>query len=132
MYQKEKRGKREMANSIFKYLVVDVIKTAGTKMMMLECRQHYPYIEGVRGEQDGIVITCLSEKMGFEKVDIKILDSLKPPFDFDGTPTPVEFEGLEGKLWQDWSNKGAIKLSLSAKSVKLAGNKRIKLGGDNE
>ncbi|MBR1641622.1 MAG: hypothetical protein IJ683_04780 [Butyrivibrio sp.] len=121
-----------MSNSILKYVVVDAIKTAGIKMMMLECRPHYPFVEGIRGEQDGIVVTGLSEKMGYEKADIKILGLSKLPFDFDGTPTPVEFEDLEGKLWQDWNNKGAVKLSLSAKGVKLAGNKRIKLGGDNE
>ncbi len=41
---RKKRGTENMSNSILKYVVVDVIKTAGIKMMMLECRPHYPFV----------------------------------------------------------------------------------------
>ena len=119
-------------NNLLKHVVIDANATVGSRLLLLGIRPHVLYNEGVRGEQDGLTFNCLSEQMAFEKIDVKIEGVLKPPFGFDGNPTLVEFEGLEGKLWQDWGNKGAVRLSLSAKSIKLAGNgnKRIKLGGN--
>ena len=122
-----------MANNIVKYLVIDVEKTVGNKLLLLGVRPYAGYKEGVKGDQEGLAFNCLSETMDFEKIDIKVAGIMKPPFEFDGTPVLVEFEGLEAKVWQDWSNKGEVKLSLTAKNVSLHANdgeKQIKLGGD--
>lgn len=119
-----------MAN-ILKNLVIDVDKTVGGKLLLLGVRPYAGYKEGVKGEQEGLTFNCLSEAMDFEKIDIKIAGMMQLPFEFDGTPVPVEFEGLEGKVWQDWSNKGEVKLSVTAKGIRLAvAEKRIKIGGD--
>lgn len=120
-----------MAN-IIKNVVIDMKKTVGDKLLLLSIRPYATYTEGVKGEQEGLTFNCLSDVMGYEKIDIKVAGLLEPPFEFDGTPIPVEFDGLEGKLWQDWSNKGEVKLSVSAKSVKLisASEKRIRIGED--
>lgn len=120
-----------MSNSIVKHIVVDIKKTIGDKILLLNMKPHFTFHDGIRGEQDGLTFTCVSETMGYNKFDAKIVGILKPPFEFDGTPTPVIFDGLEGKIWQDWSNKGAIKLSITAKSISPLENKRIKIGGNN-
>ena len=119
-----------MANRIIRYLVIDVEKTIGNKLLLLDVRPYAGYKEGVKGEQEGFTFNCLSETMDYEKIDIKI--AIKQlPFEFNGTPIPVEFEGLEAKVWQDWNNKGEVKLSISAKSIKpIVTKQQIKLGGD--
>lgn len=115
-------------SNILKSIVIDAERTVGNKLLLLNVRPYASYNEGVKGEQEGLTFTVLSEKMDFEKVDIKISGILKPPFEFNGAPLPVEFDGLTAKLWQDWSNKGAVKLSLSATSIRLRDSKRVKLG----
>lgn len=119
-----------MANNIVKHLIIDVEKTIGNKLLLLVVRPYNGYKEGVKGEQEGLTFNCLSETMDYEKIDIKIAGLMQPPFEFDGTPIPVEFEGLEAKVWQDWSNKGEVKLSITAKVIKPLASKQIKLGGD--
>lgn len=119
-----------MANKIIKNLVIDAEKTVGNKLLLLGVRPYAGYREGVKGGQEGLTLNCLSETMDYEKIDIKIAGLLQPPFEFDGTPTPVEFEGLEAKCWQDWNNRGEVKLSITAKAVKAFAVKQIKLGGD--
>lgn len=116
--------------NVIKYLVIDIEKTIGNKNLLLETRPYAGYKEGIKGEQEGLVFTCLSEIMGFEKVDIKVAGLLQPPFAFDGTPIPVEFEKLEGKLWQDWNNKGEIKLSVTATGIKKHAGQQVKIGED--
>lgn len=118
-----------MANNITKHLVIDVKNTIGDKLLLLSVRPYAGYKEGVKGEQEGLTFNCLSETMDYEKIDIKIAGLLQPPFEFDGTPIPVEFEGLEAKCWQDWNNKGEVKLSITAKAIKPLASKQVKLEG---
>lgn len=120
-----------MANNILKHLVIDISATLGDKVLLLGIRPYADYKEGVKGDPKGLTFNCLCEKMDYEKVDIKIEGILQPPFAFDNTPIPVEFEGLSGKVWQDWSNKGEVKLSLTAENIRpLAEKQQIKLGGN--
>lgn len=120
-----------MANNIIKHLVIDIERTVGSKLLLLGVRPYAGYKEGVKGEQEGLTFNCLSETMDYEKIDIKVAGLMQPPFAFDDTPIPVEFEGLEAKVWQDWSNKGEVKLSITAKAIRTLGTKQqIKLGGD--
>ncbi len=116
--------------SIVKHLVIDAEKTIGNKLLLLGVRPYAGYKEGIKGEQEGLTFNCLSETMDYEKIDIKIAGLLQPPFEFAGAPIPVEFEGLEAKVWQDWNNKADVKLSIIAKEVKPLASKQIKLGGD--
>ena len=108
-------------------IMVDVEKTIGENLLLIEQRPSFSYQDGIRGTQDGIKVICLSEKAGYEKIAIKLLGIMSLPFDFKGTPIKVEFEELQGKLWQDWSAKGEIKLSASATGIKLLDRKRINL-----
>lgn len=119
-----------MANNILKFLKLDIEQTIGDKLLALEIRPYAEYKEGIKGEQAGITITCLSETMNYEKVDIKIAGLLKSPIELDGSPVPVAFDGLEGKVWQDWNNKGEAKLSITAQAIRPLSTKQIKLGGD--
>lgn len=120
-----------MAYNILKHLVINAEKTIGNKLLLLGVRSYAGYKEGVKGEQEGLVFNCLSEIMEFEKVDVKIQGLLQPPFEFDGAPIPVEFDGLEAKVWQDWGNKGEVKLSITAKGIRpIDSGKHIRLGGN--
>ena len=117
-------------NNILTKVVIEADETIGNKLLLLEIRPYYAYKEGVKGGQEGLTFNVLSEKLGYEKVDIKVAGITNPPFEFSGTPIPVQFEGLEAKLWQDWGNKGAVKISLTAKNVRPLNTQKIKLGGD--
>ena len=117
-------------SNILKSIVINAEETVGNKLLLLDVRPYASYKEGVKGEQEGLTFTVLSEKMNFEKVDVIISGILKPSFEFNGTPLPVEFDGLTAKLWQDWGNKGTVKLSLSATGIRLRDGKRIKIGDD--
>lgn len=111
-----------------KKIVIDVKETIGENPLLIDCRPSFGYSDGVKGNQEGIKITCLSEKAGYEKMDIKILGMMSLPFEFNGIPMQVEFEGLQGKLWQDWHNKGQIKLSISANGIKpFEGRRKVRL-----
>ena len=112
-----------------RYIKVNVEETIGKRPLMVEHRALNGYKDGVKGEQEGTTVTVLSESAGFEKVDVKIPGMMTLPFEFNGAPIQVEFEGLEGKLWQDWNNRGAIKLSATAKTVRPASGKKIQLNG---
>lgn len=119
-----------MANNILKYLIIDMEKTAGKRFLLLDVRTYYGYKEGVKGNPEGLTFNCLSETMGYEKIDIKVEGLMQLPFKFDGTPIPVEFDSLEGKVWQDWSSKGEVKLSVAAKGIRLLTGKCVKIGED--
>lgn len=117
-------------SNILNNIVIDADATVGNKLLLLNVRPYASYKDGVKGEQEGLTFNCLSENLSYEKIDIKVAGLLKPPFDFDGTPLPVEFEGVEAKLWQDWSNKGVVRLSLTAENIRLKDSKRIKIGDE--
>lgn len=119
-----------MASNIVKYLKLDAEKTLGGLHAVGTPKVYDGYKEGIKTGAEGHTFPCLSEGLGFEKVNIKVPGLLQPPFEFTGAPIPVEFEGLEAKVWQDWNNKGDVKLSIIAKEVKPLASKQIKLGGD--
>lgn len=117
-------------DNILRNLVIDVDATIGDKLLLLGVRPYAGYREGVKGQQEGLTFNCLSETMNYNKIDVKIAGLMKPPFEFDGTPIPVKFEELSGKIWQDWGNKGEVKLSITAKSIKPIETKaQIKISG---
>lgn len=124
------KGGYFMASNIVKHIVINVEETVGNKLLLLGVRPYAGYKEGVKGEQEGLTFNCLSEAMDYEKIDIKVAGLMQPPFEFDGTPIPVEFEELEAKIWQDWNNRGEVKLSITAKDIRPLGGKQIKIGGD--
>lgn len=117
-------------SNILNKVKINAEETLGDKLLLLEIRPYASYKEGIRGENEGLVYNCLSEALGFEKIDVKVAGSLTPPFEFEGTPVPVIFENVSIKLWQDWSNKGAVKLSVSATAIRPRDSKRIKIGDD--
>lgn len=120
-----------MDNNVIKYLVINAKETLGDELSILRVREYRKYIEGIRGDVEGLTITVLSEKMECEKVDVKIAGLMELPFAFDGTRIPVVFEGLEAKAWQDWDNKGIVKLSVTATGIRPLTGKQIKLEGGN-
>lgn len=119
--------------NIIQYLFVDIEKTIGTNLTALEARPYFGYNEGIKGKQIGQTITCLSETMNYEKIDIKVEGVMQLPFELNGTPVPVAFDGLQGKLWKDWKENGEVKLSITAKGIrKLTTEKHVKIGGEKE
>lgn len=116
-----------------KDLVFDVEKTLAGDMLLVEPPRVYEgYKEGIKTGAEGLAYTCLIAGLNFEKQVIKVAGSITSPFEYDGSPIRVEFDNLEGKVWQDFNNKGEIKLSVSAKSVRPITEKRIKMNPEDK
>lgn len=113
-----------------KYIIVDAEKTIGNPVRVIGQHPTYSYQNNERGPQDGMKFTTLSEKAGFEQVDIKVLGMMTAPFEIPEDPTNplfVEFDGLEANVWQDWNDKGTVKLSVTAKGIRPVTSKKIHL-----
>ncbi len=116
-----------------KDLVFNVEKTLEGDILVVEPPKVYEgYREGIKIGPEGLSYTCLSVGLNYEKVIIKVAGSTQPPFNYNDTPVRVEFEGLEGKVWQDFNNKGEIKLSVTAKSIRPFTEKRIKMNMEDK
>ncbi len=110
-----------------KNIVVNASETLGDVMLLLGIRESFAYTNGEKGDKDGIKANVISEKAGYEKLDVK-LPLVTLPFEFkEGTPIPVEFEGLRVNLWRDWNGNGAIRISATATGIKPVTSKKIHL-----
>lgn len=112
-------------------LVIDYDSSlAGTNYIVDEPKVYEGYKEGVKTGPEGIIYTVMSEGLNFDKVNIKVAGSLVPITRYEGKPIPVEFDNLDGKVWQDFKTH-EIKISLTAKAIHLVGDsKRIKIEGN--
>ena len=101
-----------------KELCIDMERTLQGDLSVIEAPKFYEkYDEGIKIGPGGTSFVCLSQALNYEKIVIKIPDLLDPVFEYVGKPVPVKFEGLEGKAWQDFGNKGEIKLTITAKKI---------------
>ncbi len=125
----------EVANmaNILKHIKIDMAGTlsSGTVLLIEKPRVYENYDEGVKTGPAGLAYLCLCESLNFEKLTIKVPGLTVPQVEYNDEPIPVTFEGLEGKLWQDFKNGGEIRLSVTAKSIASVGdNKRLKMKED--
>lgn len=122
-----------MAN-ILKHIKIDMESTLenGTILLIEEPRVYENYDEGVKTGPAGLAYHCLCEGLNFEKLTIKVPGSTVSQVEYKGEPVPVTFEGLEGKLWQDFKNGGAVKLSVNAKNITPIDNKRLKMNKEDK
>lgn len=106
-------------SSILNCLKFDVEETvkAGTTLLIGKPRVYEKYEDGVKAGLGGLSYPCLFEGLNFEKLSVKVPGSTEPQINYKNEPIPVTFEGLEGKLWQDFKNGGEVKLSLTAKGI---------------
>lgn len=101
-----------------KDLYFDVEKTLEGELLLIEEPRVYEnYAEGVKTGAAGKSYTCISAGLNFEKVTIKVPGFGEHQLEYAGNPMKVAFEGLEGKVWQDFNNKGEIKISVTATRV---------------
>ena len=98
-----------------KFNVVETLK--GELLLIEEPRVYENYAEGIKTGPAGKAYTCIAEGLSYEKVTIKVPGFGEHQLEYEGKPTRVMFEGLEGKVWQDFSNKGEIKLTITATSI---------------
>lgn len=115
--------------NILKHIKVDMDATleSGTVLLIEQPRVYEGYNEGVKTGPAGLAYHCLCEGLNFEKLTIKVPGSTVPQVEYEDEPVPVTFEGLEGKLWQDFKNGGTVRLSVTAKSIAPVGDKRLKM-----
>lgn len=93
-------------------------------------RVYDEYREGVNVGPGGIVYPCLVKGLNYEKQNVKVPGNTVAVVEYNGNPVPLEFEGLKGKLWQDFNNHGEIKLSVTATAVKLPEKRKITINSD--
>ena len=123
-----------MAN-ILKHIKLDMKSTlsSGTVLLIEKPRVYENYDEGVKTGPAGLAYHCLCEALNFEKITIKVPGSTVPQVEYVDEPISVSFEGLEGKLWQDFKNNGTVKLSVTAKSIAPVGDsKRLKMNKEDK
>lgn len=133
MCNEKERCRKEVKMNILKHIKIDMDATllSGTVLLIEKPRVYENYDEGVKTGPAGLAYHCLCEGLNFEKLTIKVPGLTVPQLEYEDEPIPVTFEGLEGKLWQDFKNGGAVKLSVTAKSIVPVGNnKRLKMKED--
>lgn len=122
--------------SILKFVKVDVEEAvkAGAVLLIEKPRVFEKYEDGVKTGLGGLSYLCLFEGFNYEKLTVKIPGITEPKINYKDEPIPVTFEGLEGKLWQDFKNGGEVKLSLSATNILPVEDKpRLRMNkGDKE
>ena len=100
----------------------------GTILLISKPRIFDKYDDGVKVGAGGLTYPCLFEGLDFEKMSVKVPGAVEPQVSYEDEPIQVVFEGLEGKLWQDFKNGGEVRLSLTAKSIQPFNEKaRIKM-----
>lgn len=106
-------------SSILNCLKFDVEETvkAGAILLIGKPRIYEKYEDGVKAGLGGLSYPCLFEGLNFEKISVKVPGSIEPEISYGNETVAVAFEGLEGKLWQDFKNGGVVKLSLTAKKI---------------
>ena len=122
-----------MAN-ILKYIKVDMKSTleSGVVLLIEKPRAYESWNEGIKTGLEGLAYPCLCEGLNFEKLTVKIAGTTVSPIEYKGEPIAVVFEGLEGKLWQDFKNGGEVKLSVTARNIAPAEEKRLKMSRENK
>ncbi len=106
-------------SNILKLVKVDMKEMVkdGTILLIAKPRVFEKYEDGVKVGAGGVAYPCLFEGLDFEKMSVKVPGVVEPQVSYENEPIQVTFEGLEGKLWQDFKNGGEVKLSLTAKSI---------------
>lgn len=113
-------------------LVIDIPETIGDSALLVENPRPYStYNEGIKGAVAGTAYTVLLPGLNYEKQTVKIPNEITPTVEYKGTPINVTFKGLAGKAHQDFNHGGAIKLSITAESISLAEQPKLKLRGEN-
>lgn len=122
-----------MAN-ILKHVKLDMKSTLSNGMVLLieKPRVYENYDEGVKTGPAGLAYYCLCEGLNFEKLAIKVPGSITSQVEYEDEPVPVTFEGLEGKLWQDFRNGGEVKLSVTAKAITTVEEKEQKINKESK
>lgn len=117
-------------SNILKLVKVDMEEMVkdGTILLIGKPRVFEKYEDGVKVGVGGLTYPCLFEGLDFEKMSVKVPGVVEPQVSYEDEPIQVIFEGLEGKLWQDFKNGGEVRLSLTAKSIQPFNEKaRIKM-----
>ena len=119
-------------SNILKLIKVDMEEMIkdGTILLIGKPRVFEKYEDGVKVGAGGLTYPCLFEGLDFEKMSVKVPGVVEPQVSYEDEPIQVTFEGLEGKLWQDFKNGGEVKLSLTAKSI-MPFNEKARLKMNN-
>lgn len=110
-------------------LIIDIPSMfKGDILLIGEGHSFLKYVEGVKTDEiGGVSYECVNTSMNYEKVSVKVIGETNPSIKYDGTPIKVLFEGLEGKVYQDFKRGGEIKLSLTATAISQAETKTLKM-----
>ena len=107
-------------------VVINIKETMGERPLLIDYRPSFAYKDGIKGEQDGLKVTCLSEKMGYEKVDIKLPGMLSLPLSLMEIQCKLNLKKFSGKLWQDWITRALLNYLFLQMGIKpLAGRRKI-------
>lgn len=107
-----------MAKGILSYLPINYNLLFPDGILLTEPpTPFYDFKDGIKGEQLGIKYTGVASNFNFREFVIKVRGELKPSIEYQGKPITVYFTGLTGTLYQDFKNRGEVKISLYADTV---------------
>lgn len=95
---------------------VDAEKVLKDAMIVAKGRVSHGYINGVRGEVDGIKYDCIFPNLDYEKIPIKVLGERNPSINYVGTPIRIGVINPKCKLYQDFKG-GGIKMTITVDSI---------------
>ena len=99
-------------------VVFDFNETFGELMLIGEPKEVYVYADGKRtNELEAIGYPVISTRQ-WEKFVVKV--------EFSGKPTPVIFNNLDAKLWQDFRSN-EIKISAVADQIEIVNPPRLRV-----
>ena len=106
-------------------VVFDFNETFGELMLIGEPKEVYVYADGKRtNELEAIGYPVISTRQ-WEKFVVKVKETV-PSVEFNGKPTPVIFNNLDAKLWQDFRSN-EIKISAVADQIEIDNPPRLRV-----
>ena len=94
-------------------------------MLIGEPKEVYVYADGKRtNELEAIGYPVISTRQ-WEKFVVKVKETV-PSVEFSGKPTPVIFNNLDAKLWQDFRSN-EIKISAVADQIEIVNPPRLRV-----
>lgn len=109
-----------------KNIKIDVQRTFGETLLVVgNPRPVNKYVNGKATDEIEAFRYPLLSTLNWRPLNIKVKQK-DPSIVYEGTPIPVSFTNLEGKLWQD-SKTQDINISLTADTIKLSAQNKIKL-----
>lgn len=113
-------------------LPIDEKQVVANAMLVSEGRPYMKYVEGVKTGVAGTAYNLLLPALDYVNVTVKIEGEMTPSIEYLGTPIPIVLSEVRCKAYRDFGRSGEIKLSITAKGIRVLERNRIKMNRGND